>query len=85
MGTFIMEGLSFLGLTFGAVLSFSAMINANEKKDLYFSFITALSGSSTTSGGIPMIDFALEQINNDSRILPNYTLQYTTVLDSQVS
>ena len=54
------------------------------KKPLYFSFITALSGGSTSSGGIPIIDFALEQINNDSRLLPNYTLQYTTVLDSEV-
>ena len=54
------------------------------KKPLHFSFITALSGGSTSSGGIPIIDFALEQINNDSRLLPNYTLQYTTVLDSEV-
>ena len=54
------------------------------KEPLHFSFITALSGGSTSSGGIPIIDFALEQINNDSRLLPNYTLQYTTVLDSEV-
>lgn len=56
------------------------------KHDLYFSFITALSssGGSTSSGGIPIIDFALQQINNDSRLLPDYRLQHTTVLDSEV-
>ena len=57
---------------------------AAGKKTLHFSFITALSGGSTSSGGIPIIDFALKQINNDSRILPNYTLQYSEVLDSEV-
>lgn len=56
-----------------------------EKKFIHFSFITALTGDSTSSGGIPVIDFALEQINNDSRLLPNYTLKYTEVLDSKVN
>ena len=60
------------------------VVTANLKKDLHFSFITALSGGSTSSGGIPIIDYALEQINNDSRVLPEYNLQYTTVLDSKV-
>ncbi len=55
-----------------------------EKTVIHFSFITALSGDSSSSGGIPVIDFALEQINNDSRLLPNYTLKYTDVLDSKV-
>ncbi len=55
-----------------------------RKKDLHFSFITALTGGSTSSGGIPIIDFALEQINNDSRLLPDYNLKYTQVLDSKV-
>ncbi|XP_064393896.1 gamma-aminobutyric acid type B receptor subunit 2-like [Halichondria panicea] len=54
-----------------------------RKKDLHFSFITALTGGSTSSGGIPIIDFALEQINNDSRLLPDYNLKYTQVLDSK--
>ena len=60
-------------------------IVVTAKKDLHFSFITALSGGSTSSGGIPIIDYALEQINNDSRVLPEYNLQYTTVLDSEVN
>ena len=54
------------------------------KKELYFSFITALSGDSKSGGGIPVIDLALQEINNDDRILTNYSLNYTTVLDSKV-
>ena len=61
----------------------AGVLNA-EKPVLHFSFITALSGGSESSGGIPIIDFALEEINNDSRILPNYTLRYNNVLDSKV-
>ena len=79
--------LRFLLLVVAAVLSNQAgtsLAAAAQKKDLYFSFITALSGGSTSSGGIPIIDFALEMINNDSRLLPDYNLQYTTVLDSKV-
>ena len=31
-----------------------------------------------------MVDLALELINNRPDILPNYTLQYTEILDSEV-
>ena len=55
------------------------------KRELHFSLITAFTGSPTSSGGIPVIDFALEQINNDTRLLPNYYLRYTSILDSKVS
>ena len=63
---------------------YNSKLGIAAKKDLHFSFITALSGGSTSSGGIPIIDFALKEINNDSRVLPDYNLQYTTVLDSEV-
>ena len=82
-----MMTLRFLLLVVAAVLSNQAgtsLAAAGQKKNLHFSFITALSGGSTSSGGIPIIDFALEMINNDSRLLPDYNLQYTTVLDSKV-
>ena len=54
------------------------------KTPLYFSYITTITGSFKASGGIPMVDWALELINNRSDILANYTLQYTTILDSGV-
>ena len=51
---------------------------------LLFSYITAKSGGFLTSGAIPVVDLTLEQINNRTDILPNYTLSYITALDSKV-
>ena len=53
-------------------------------KPLYFSYITANSSSFVPSSGIPVVDLALQQINNRTDILPDHTLSYTTILDSQV-
>ena len=58
---------------------------SGEEQQLLFSFITSHTGDLVSSGAIPMVDLALEQINNHSSILPGYTLGYTSVLDSQVS
>lgn len=80
-----MKGNLKIGCLMLLLVSVYSEIGAAAKKDLHFSFITALSGGSTSSGGIPIIDFALEEINNDSRVLPDYNLKYTTVLDSEVS
>ena len=55
-----------------------------EKVSLNFSYITTRTGSFVSSGGIPAVDLALEQINSRTDILPNYTLNYTTILDSEV-
>ena len=66
------------------LISLSFGYNA-DKIPLYFSFITSKTGGFISSGAIPIIDKALEQINNRSDILQNYTLQYTTILDSEVS
>ena len=57
---------------------------SGEKIPLHFSYITAMTGGFVASGGIPAVDLALEQINNRTDILPNYTLNYTTILDSKV-
>ena len=64
------------------------IITANgdpEKIPLYFSYITSKTGGFVSSGSIPVVDLALEQINNRTDILSNYTLNYTTILDSNVS
>ena len=52
---------------------------------LRFSYITTKTGSFVAAGAIPVVDLALEQINNRTDILPNYTLSYTNILDSKVS
>ena len=56
-----------------------------EEHQLLLSFITTRTGDLVSSGAIPMVDLALEQINNHTSILPGYSLDYTSVLDSQVS
>ena len=58
---------------------------AQNRTSIYFSYITTLTGPGFRSGGaIPVVDLALEQINNRTDILPNYTLNYTTIHDSEV-
>ena len=60
----------------------------DEKIPLNFSYITTISGGVTgfvSSGSIPVVDLALEQINNRIDVLSNYTLNYTAILDSKVS
>ena len=56
----------------------------SDRIPILFSYITAKSGGFLSSGAIPVVDLALEQINNRTDILPNYALSYTTVLDSKV-
>ena len=63
----------------------TAVATVGEKTSLYFSYITTITGDITIAGAIPVVDLALEQINNRTDILPNYTLNYTTILDSKVS
>ena len=55
-----------------------------EKILLNFSYITTKTGGFVSSGSIPVVDLALEQINNRTDILSNYALNYTAILDSKV-
>lgn len=71
-------------LNLSVLILFHGVIATAEKTKLYFSFITAVTGDSTSNGGIPIIDYAVEQINNNPNILPNYTIHYTNILDSKV-
>lgn len=74
-----------LELLAAAVLQYLCVCGNGEKISLHFSYITTKTGSFVASGAIPMVDLALEQINNSTSILPNYTLSYTTILDSEVN
>ena len=67
---------------------FSMYVKGNtpqEKILLNFSYITTKTGGFVSSGSIPVVDLALEQINSRTDILSNYTLNYTAILDSKVS
>ena len=55
-----------------------------EKTQLFFSYITTKTGSFVAAGAIPAVDLALRLINDRTDILPNYTLDYTEILDSGV-
>ena len=69
---------------FTAVVALWSAGVSGEKLPLRFSYITTKTGSFRAAGAIPVVDLALEQINNRTDILTNYTLSYTTILDSQV-
>ena len=59
---------------------------APNSTSIYFSYITSITGAGFRSGGArPVVDLALEQINNRTDILPNYTLSYRTIRDSKVN
>ena len=52
---------------------------------LYFSLIVSSVPTINTSGIVSAVDQALKLINSDITVLPGYCLQYTHVLDTQVS
>ena len=54
---------------------------SGEKIPLYFSYIT----TEFAKSALPVVELALEQINNRTDILPNYTLTHTRILDVSVS
>ena len=56
-----------------------------EKLLVNFSYITTKTGGFVSAGSIPVVDLAIEQINNRTDILSNYSLNYTTILDSKVN
>ncbi|XP_011409909.1 PREDICTED: gamma-aminobutyric acid type B receptor subunit 1-like [Amphimedon queenslandica] len=52
-------------------------------RKLYILFVVSRTGSFVSSGVIPMVDYAIQEINNRSSILSNYTISYEEVLDSK--
>uniref|UniRef100_A0A1X7V0Z1 Receptor ligand binding region domain-containing protein n=1 Tax=Amphimedon queenslandica TaxID=400682 RepID=A0A1X7V0Z1_AMPQE len=55
----------------------------SRPKDIYFSYITTATGPFLSSGALPIIDYALDEINKNEDILTNYTLSYGEVMDSK--
>ena len=55
----------------------------NKTCPLYIALIMSFGGSYTSSGVIPAMEVALDQINSDPDMLPGYTLHYT-LKDSRV-
>ena len=54
-----------------------------ELKSLYFALMMSFGGDYRSSGTIPGVQVALDQINSDPTLLPGYQLHYT-LTDSQV-
>ena len=84
----VKNGMPAMGLfcyiffSFSLFFVISALPNSTS---IFFSYITTITGAGFRSGGaIPVVDLALEQINNRTDILPNYTLSYRTIHDSKV-
>ncbi len=56
----------------------------NATTPLYFGLMQSITGIFDGYGVVPGVEVALDQINNDSSILPGYSLHYV-LLDGQVS
>ena len=49
----------------------------NGTTPLYFALMQSFGGSYVSSGGIPGLMVALDEINSNSTVLPGYSLHYT--------
>ena len=58
--------------------------NETAKKPLVFGLIMSFGGNIDSSGAVPGVRVALDRINNDTGLLPGYTLHYA-LSDSRVS
>ena len=56
-----------------------------EPRTLYFSLMVSSAPSFNTSEVVSAVDQTLDFVNNESTILPGRRLQYSGVLDTQVS
>ena len=60
-------------------------VSYQDKIPLYLSYITSLTSQGFTAiGEVPALQLALEQINNNTDILHNYTLNVSDIVDSKV-
>ena len=78
--------LSYLVICSLLRLSVGTNSSNEDKIPLHFAYITTKTGGFVASGGIPIVDWSLEMINERDDILQNYTLSYTPdIRDSKVS
>ena len=56
---------------------------AGQPKPLVFGLIMSFGGNIDSSGAVPGVRVALDRINNDTSLLPGYTLHYA-LSDSRV-
>lgn len=57
---------------------------SSDNKTLYFLHLTSFTGGFIGSGSVTAVEMALERINSDPTVLPNYDLRPASVRDSQV-
>ena len=57
--------------------------HSDGRKPLYFALMLSRGGDYTSIGALPGVQIALDYINSQPSILPEYTLHYT-LTDSQV-
>ena len=63
------------------ILSTSA---GEEQKNITFQLQSSMTGIPDLSGLVPGIDVALDLINENASVLPDYHLQYKDIVDAQV-
>ena len=82
---FIRSAFSVVVASFLLVLSCAPSIYG-ESLSINFALMVSSAPTLNTSGVVSAVDQALEEINSaSSNVLPGVRLQYTTVLDTQVS
>ena len=59
--------------------------SVNDSQSLEFLYMTSFGASLNSSGSVVGMMMALDKINRNSSLLPNYTLGYSSIVDSQVS
>ena len=65
------------------VTSSTGFITDNPRP-LYFTLMVSGAAGLNTSGIVPAVERALQDINSDPTILPGYSLNYTRVADTKV-
>ena len=79
--------LSFLSKHFQNLLLLMLLTShsgGQKQKNITFQLQASMTGEFDLSGFIPGIDVALDIINENSTILPDYHLQYKDIVDAKV-